>query len=165
MNKKDNIELRSEKVRNIIGQIPPGIVRLGISIIFVIIVGIIAFAYFIKFENILHVRAFVQQEEDDLIVLLEIPTNQIKKINPGQKVTLQFNSLPDTHGPKTIRTGLAGIDSTVNLCNKSSYYSGKIVLSRKNINFSKITIREEISIEAKIYLGKTNLISKLFKHQ
>jgi hypothetical protein len=34
---KDNIELRSEKVRNIIGQMPPFLIRWGNTIIFVIL--------------------------------------------------------------------------------------------------------------------------------
>lgn len=46
---KDNIELRSEKVRNIIGQMPPFLIRWGnmILIIIVIILLIVA-TYFYK---------------------------------------------------------------------------------------------------------------------
>lgn len=33
MNEKDNIELRSEKMRNVIGEIPPKLVRLGTAVI------------------------------------------------------------------------------------------------------------------------------------
>lgn len=38
----DNIEIRSEKVRNLIGEIPPGLVRWGTVIIIVIFIAIIA---------------------------------------------------------------------------------------------------------------------------
>lgn len=42
----DKIELRSEKVRHIIGEIPSKIVRYGITIITIVILGLLAGAYF-----------------------------------------------------------------------------------------------------------------------
>ena len=38
----DNIELRSEKVRNLLGDIPPALVRWGIAVIVVIFISLIA---------------------------------------------------------------------------------------------------------------------------
>jgi hypothetical protein len=46
----DNIELRSEKARSIIGQIPPIIVRVGIAIMSIIIIIFLLVSYFIKFD-------------------------------------------------------------------------------------------------------------------
>lgn len=39
---KDNIELRSEKVRNMIGQVPPLIIRWGNTVLVVIFVVLLA---------------------------------------------------------------------------------------------------------------------------
>ena len=50
MEEIDKIELRSEKVRNIIGKIPPMIIRVGISVIFFIIIGLLAGSYFFKYD-------------------------------------------------------------------------------------------------------------------
>lgn len=47
----DKIELRSEKVRHIIGEIPSKIVRYGITIITIVILGLLAGAYFIPYSE------------------------------------------------------------------------------------------------------------------
>lgn len=48
-NNKDNIELRSEKVRNIIGQMPPFLIRWGNTIlIIIVIILLIVGVYFYK---------------------------------------------------------------------------------------------------------------------
>ena len=51
MNDIDKIELRSEKVRKIIGDMPSGFLRYGISIITCIIILIAATCYFIPYKN------------------------------------------------------------------------------------------------------------------
>ena len=45
------IELRSEKVRHIIGEIPSGIVRYGITIITIVILVLLVGAYFIPYPR------------------------------------------------------------------------------------------------------------------
>jgi hypothetical protein len=45
---KDKIELRSEKVRNIIGQMPPFLIRWGNTILFVILLILAIAVYVIK---------------------------------------------------------------------------------------------------------------------
>lgn len=47
----DHIELRSEKVRNIIGQIPSRIVRIGITVIFTVVFVLLIGAYFFRFDR------------------------------------------------------------------------------------------------------------------
>ena len=47
----DKIELRSEKVRHIIGEIPSKIVRYGITIITIVILGLLGGAYFIPYPE------------------------------------------------------------------------------------------------------------------
>lgn len=47
----NKIELRSEKVRHIIGEIPSRIVRYGITIITFVILGLLIGAYFIPYPE------------------------------------------------------------------------------------------------------------------
>ncbi|MBP1619167.1 MAG: hypothetical protein H6Q14_2994 [Bacteroidetes bacterium] len=54
-NKKD-IELRSEKVRNIVGQVPPVLLRTGITAIAVVIVVALVLAYLIPYPEYRDVR-------------------------------------------------------------------------------------------------------------
>lgn len=49
--KTDNIELRSEKVRKFIGEIPPSLVRWGTAILVVIIITLVVVGCFITYPN------------------------------------------------------------------------------------------------------------------
>lgn len=48
----DKIELRSEKVRRIIGEIPSGIVRWGITVIAVVIALLVTAGYMVVKSNV-----------------------------------------------------------------------------------------------------------------
>ena len=47
----DKIELRSEKIRHIIGEIPSRIVRYGITIITIVLLVLLVGAYFIPYPK------------------------------------------------------------------------------------------------------------------
>lgn len=51
MNDIDKIELRSEKVRKIIGDMPSGFIRYGIGIITCIIILLFVICYFTPYKN------------------------------------------------------------------------------------------------------------------
>lgn len=51
MDSRKDIELRSEKVRNIVGKIPPATLRIGISIISIIIMLVLVIAYFMPYPQ------------------------------------------------------------------------------------------------------------------
>lgn len=51
MESRDDIELRSEKMRNIIGQVPPKLVRAGTAVIISIIIIIALAAWLIKIDG------------------------------------------------------------------------------------------------------------------
>lgn len=51
MRECDKIELRSEKVRKVIGDVPSGFVRYGISLITCLLIILLVIAYFIPFEG------------------------------------------------------------------------------------------------------------------
>ena len=47
----DKIELRSEKVRKIIGDMPSGFIRYGISIITCILILLLVICYFVSYKG------------------------------------------------------------------------------------------------------------------
>ena len=51
MNDIDKIELRSEKVRKIIGDMPSGFIRYGISIITCILILLLVICYFVSYKG------------------------------------------------------------------------------------------------------------------
>ncbi len=50
LDQQDRIELRSEKVRNIIGQIPPFLIRWGNTLLLVVFLLLLAAGYYFYFR-------------------------------------------------------------------------------------------------------------------
>lgn len=51
--KKNNIELRSEEVHEIMGQIPSWIVRYGTTMLFIVVIALIVVSYFFKYPDVI----------------------------------------------------------------------------------------------------------------
>lgn len=49
---ESNYELRSEKVRSIVGQIPPALVRYGTIILFAVLLALFGIAYFVPYKQV-----------------------------------------------------------------------------------------------------------------
>ena len=64
-NKKDekNFELRSEKVRSIVGQIPSSLVRYGITIIGIVLLSLFVIAYFLPYKQVYSGVATIREVE------------------------------------------------------------------------------------------------------
>ena len=47
-----SFELRSEKVRSIVGQIPSSLVRYGISVIAIVLIALFSIVYFLPYKQV-----------------------------------------------------------------------------------------------------------------
>ncbi len=149
---KKNIELRSEKVRNIIGQIPSRIVRMGITVIFMVVLTLLVGAYFFRFDHTLEVPATLYPESNQICYTLEVPQNNLKQVSVGQKLVITV------HSQNSFTTTIQQVDTTLHINRKSSYF--KIY---GTINSTQFTVDEMIKAEAKIYIGKTNVIGYILE--
>ncbi len=142
-----NIELRSEKVRNIIGQIPSFIVRMGIAVIFVVLLALLVVAYFFRFDYTIEVPATLYSGNNQIHYTLEIPQNKIKHIKTNQKVviTVHQNSFTAT---------IQQIDSTLCINSEVAYFKTEGTLSTKQLK-----VDERLKAKAKIHIEKTNVIN------
>ncbi len=164
MSELDNIELRSEKVRNIIGQIPPKIIRMGITVIFFIIVGILTGTYFFKYNYIIKTTAIIVQQKDTTYISAKIPANEIGKVKQGQKVILNFDNVPNLYNEQ-IETEIQTIPKKIEISKNEGYYltviklPGKIKTERgKGLN-----ILEQTMINAEIITGKISFFDRMMK--
>ncbi|GET30783.1 hypothetical protein [Prolixibacter sp. SD074] len=90
---KDNIELRSEKVRNIIGKIPPRIVRIGISVLFVIVSVVLVGSYFFRYPETVQGEAVLLSHVDsssNYYVQVTLPYRFITKIQQHQSALIEM---------------------------------------------------------------------------
>ncbi|MGP1553742.1 MAG: HlyD family secretion protein [Prevotella intermedia] len=81
------IELRSEKVRHIIGEIPSGIVRYGITIITIVILGLLAGAYFIPYPETISAKVQMANANQGMV---SIPYKYVNTIENGMTVNIEF---------------------------------------------------------------------------
>ena len=79
------IELRSEKVRHIIGEIPSRIVRYGITIITIVILGLLVGAYFIPYPETISARIEMTDMHQGTVA---IPYKYVNTIAKGMTVNI-----------------------------------------------------------------------------
>jgi hypothetical protein len=160
--KTDNIELRSEKVRNIIGQIPPRIIRVGITVIFLIIVGFLTGSYYFEYEYTIKTTATIEQENDTTIIQIKIPANEIDKIKEGEKVSLLFDNIPNVFNEKLL-VQIQSIPKRVNISNKGGFYNTEIVIKGKLLSEkgNTINIIDKIEVNTEIQCGKISFFDKI----
>ena len=92
-NKKDekNFELRSEKVRSIVGQIPSSLVRYGITIIGIVLLFLFVIAYFLPYKQVYSGVATIREMKSEspadsveTTVLLKFETKRMNEAEDEQ---------------------------------------------------------------------------------
>ena len=164
MDEKDNIELRSEKVRNLIGQIPPVIIRAGISVIFFIILILLIGSWFFKFEYSIKTTATINQNTNSLIIKLTIPANEISKIKTGQKVILDFNNIPNLYNEKVV-IEIQSVPGILEITEDGGFYNAEIIFPVKTVIESgrTISIKNELEVNAEIVTDKISLFDRIME--
>ena len=88
----DDLNLRSEEVQEILGRPPKWIVRVGISIIFVVVAGLFVGSYFLKYPDILPATITVTTENLPAGVMA-MTTGKIDTITVAEKQTVKEGEL------------------------------------------------------------------------
>jgi hypothetical protein len=164
MDEPDKIELRSEKVRNLIGQMPPFLIRTGLSVIFLIITVLIIGSMYFKFEYTIKTSAIIEPQNEITLIGLKIPANEIKKVKSGNKVILNFDHIPNLYNEKII-TEIQAIPNEIEISEKGGFYLAGIRLSEKVKTEAgkELIIRYKTSANAIIITDKINLFECITK--
>ncbi|MDR0187062.1 HlyD family secretion protein [Prevotella brunnea] len=92
----NKIELRSEKVRHIIGEIPSKIVRYGITIITIVILGLLVGAYFIPYPETISAKVQMTNAHQGTIT---VPYKYVNTIAKGMTANIEFEGYDaETYG-------------------------------------------------------------------
>ncbi len=90
------IELRSEKVRHIIGEIPSGIVRYGITIITIVILVLLVGAYFIPYPETISAKIEMTDRQQGTV---DIPYKYVNWVVKGKNVSIELEGYDtETYG-------------------------------------------------------------------
>jgi hypothetical protein len=160
----ENIELRSEKVRSIIGQIPPRLMRIGVSLIFLVFTFVLIGSYFFEYEYTIKTTATISKQRDLLCVTIKVPVNESNRILKGQKLILNFDNIPNMYGQRTI-TSLPLNTSTIQITEKGGYYISEFYLpeSIKNESGNKLEVQGTFFVNAEIQTGKIRFFDRIFE--
>ena len=129
----DNIELRSEKTRQIIGMVPSGIVRYGTLIITIIIAILLAVSYFVPYPENLQADTTVEINTDgEVNVCAYIPYSHINTIHEGMNAQLEFEGFPSAdYG--YISAKISHINKNVHNINGQNYFKANLSYKANNI--------------------------------
>lgn len=149
---EENIELRSEKVRGIIGEIPHAIIRVGISVLFFVMLLLLFVCYLIKVPTL--VECDVTERQGDKLL---ITTDKMHEISVNNTFELKYNDVviySDT---------VKGIEKTTIIeRNKVLYKITATLPDTVKMNGKDIVINDYSSLKATIKTGETRLFYKYF---
>ena len=155
----DNIELRSEKTRQIIGMVPSRIVRYGTLIISAIIIALLIAAYFIPYPDNLQINAMVLDAEDgDLQIQAYVPYSYVSTIHEGMNANIEFEGYPSVDYGYTAAI-VTNIDKEVRSINGQNFFTVYMdIPGSKNI-----TLLSEMNGTANILISDTSILHKILK--
>lgn len=158
-NSKDKIELRSEKVRNIIGQIPPKIIRIGITVIFLIIVILLLGVYFFKIDYSIKTKAYIEQVEDNFKIEILIPFDEKSKVLINQKCNINLDDI-ENFSHDRLQFTIDKLDSNIVIIANKAYCKAYSVLNSKTYTESRniINFKTKATLNAEIYIGKVGIL-------
>lgn len=160
----DNIELRSEKVRNIIGQIPPRIIRIGITVIFFVIAGLLTGSYFFKYNYTIDTSATIYQRNDTTFIQITIPANEIDKVKKGHQVILSFDKIQNLYNKRVV-TQIQTIPNRLQIKDNEGYFVAqvKILHNFKTPENEIIEIINKTEVKAEIITDKISFLDRIIK--
>ncbi len=160
----DNIELRSEKVRNIIGQIPPRIIRNGISVIFIVIAGLLTGSYFFEYNYNIKTIATIKQKNDTIFISIKIPANELNKVKIGHKVILTFDNIQNLYNKRVVTT-IQEIPTTIKITDNKGYFIAKIKQKGvlKTTENETIKLSDETEVKAEIITDKISFFDRIIE--
>lgn len=156
MENKD-IELRSEQVRKIIGQIPPVLVRIGIGIIGIIIALLLAVAAFVPYPETVETDIALRQiHTEQAFATGELPYAYITQVKVGMKVEIELEGY--TSKEYGYQQGTIKSVSPQTIDRNGQNYFG-FTLSLKEIPF----MQKGMKGKASIILSEKTLIKRIFE--
>lgn len=150
---KKPVELRSEKVRNIIGQVPPVLLRYGIAFIGLALLVLVGISAFIPYQPYIDVKIKVAQTDDgSLEYSTQIPQNAMKNRTKFMEITLRSSA----ELPLPARFEIESISDVVQVSEHGAWQSA--TLRPKEDISTKIILDKPIVVSGKILLKKKNVM-------
>lgn len=147
------IELRSEKVRNIIGQVPPVLLRYGIMIIGTSLLVLIGISAFIPYQPSIAIEINITQTDDGKFhYSTHIPLSAMKN---RAKFTEVRSNLP-TELPLSARFEITSISDIIEISEMNAWQTA--ALKPIEVISENILLDKTIGVPGKILLKKQSVM-------
>jgi hypothetical protein len=161
-----NLEIRSEKVRSIIGKMPSVLIRYGISVIVAILSLIVTGSFFFRFTPTYNTTAQVNITNSDTIIIIAIPANQKQFVPVGDISVVSFENITDPE-LKNLYVTINQMDSIVHVNQSGAYYYAYCNISEGYPINETIETAGLIFAQAKIFKTEISLfdyiVEKIFR--
>lgn len=152
----DNIELRSEKTRQVIGTMPKGIVRYGTAIISQIIITLLIVSYFVPYPENLKATVVVKSTDDEILISAYIPYYYINSVREGMCAEIELEGYPISEYGYCTAT-IKQIDKTVHHYNGTNHFIASLIIEDSR----GIKIYQDMSGTANIIILNQCILKKL----
>ena len=148
------IELRSEKVRHIIGEIPSGIVRYGITIITIVLLVLLVGAYFIPYPETISARIEMTDRQQGTV---DIPYKYVNTVKKGMNVSIELEGY-DTEMYGATNGTITAISST-----PQHTANGNIFVVKVNVKNCKYNIEGGMAGTASILVSNESMLQRILQ--
>ena len=148
------IELRSEKVRHIIGEIPSGIVRYGITIITIVILVLLVGAYFIPYPETISARIEMTDRRQGTV---DIPYKYVNTIKKGKNVSIELE------GYDTEMYGAANGTITVTMHTPRQTAAGSMFTAQVKVTDCKYNLISGMTGTASILVSNESILQRIVR--
>ena len=148
------IELRSEKVRNIIGEIPSGIVRYGITIITIVLLVLLVGAYFIPYPETISARIEMTNRQQGTV---DIPYKYVNTVKKGKNVSIELE------GYDTEMYGAANGTITVTMHTPRQTAAGSMFTAQVKVTDCKYKIIGGMTGTASILVSNESVLQRILQ--
>ncbi len=147
------VELRSEKVRNIIGQVPPALLRYGIMIIGGALLVLVGVSAFIPYQPAINVEITVTQSDNGTLQYsTRIPKSAMKYRAKFEEVVLNSSS----ELPFPTLFDIESISEVVEVSEQGAWQSATFI-PIDNIS-ENILLDKTVTVQGKILLEKQSVM-------
>ena len=146
------IELRSEKVRHIIGEIPSGIVRYGITIITIVLLVLLVGAYFIPYPETISARIEMTNRQQGTV---DIPYKYVNTVKKGKNVSIELE------GYNTEMYGAANGMITATMHTPRQTAAGNVFTAQVKVTDCKYKIISGMTGTASILVSNESVLQRI----
>ena len=149
----DNIELRSEKVRHIIGQVPPALVRTGTMVITLVVIALAIAFYTIRYPITIEAQGKVTRSDS---VELLVPYKYLYLFDEPRMARITLEGQDNDDAP--IVCSITSHNDKLHTIAGNHYFAAKAP-----IRDCRISVQSGLNVSARIVVSDKTLWQQIFR--